>query len=518
MGEMIAGLVALFFTIWVFTGILRIAGLWVPDFFKGHGSPLLSIPFAACKFVFSLAGKLFKLLWRSRAKLGGDARFMKARERAKLLSKRNKGFVLDGLGKERLSHQDSFRNVAVVASTGAGKTAGFILPNVMNIDGASMVIADPSGGLFAKTSADLKRRGYEVRVINPSDLANSDFYNPLDRAKTHTEMAEIAHILVRTGSGGSSGDKFWTDGAEEIVSTLIRVLKNYPDPACHNLANLQYLLNSFGDGKGLNGFVADFADHATYHVFKGFVSQSSNTMQGHLSTAKTALRMLSDPDVAMLTSRQTFEFSDLRKKKTALFLVFPQNRISYYAFLMNLLYTQLFHFCLDDKELGSDSLPIYFLLDEFGHATVPDFPAIVTTTRQRKVGISIVLQSISQLEERYGKAGAQTILSGGIGSRLFFSGMDIGTAEMLEKTLGTRRHEVRDSEDRLYLRDDSLLSATGLRTMPDNQVLYLFANKPPAILNVTPYYDQPELVRRTKKPPASVRGSSGQGIRYVDIT
>lgn len=516
MGELLSGLVALALTAWIFIGILRYAGFHVQDRL-GSGFGLLAWPLRFLWFVLKHSWTAVKWLWKTQEKTGVDARFMQRRERRKLLASRHKGFVLDGAGKERLSAEDSCRNVAVVATTGAGKTAGFILPNVMRIDGASMVIADPSGALFAKTSADLVRRGYDVRVINPSDPSNSDLYNPLDRARTHTEMAEIAHILVRTGSGGGTGDRFWTDGAEEIVSALIRTLKNHPDRSCHNLANLHYLLNSFGDGSGLHDFVADFADEATFHVYKGFVSQSQNTMQGHLSTAKTALRMLSDPDVARLTSKQTFDFSSLRERKTALFLVFPQNRVSYYAFLMNLLYTQLFHFCLDDKSMGPDSLPIYFLLDEFGHATVPDFPAIVTTTRQRKVGISIVLQSVSQLEERYGKAGAQTILSGGIGSRLFFSGMDIGTAEVLEKTLGTRRHEIRDSEDKLYLRDDSLLSATGLRTMPDDQVLYLFANKPPAMLTVKPYYLQPDLVRRTKRPPITVRSQAEERIRYVDI-
>lgn len=520
MGEVVASLLALALTVWVFAAILRSVGLWLPDLVKGNGNKSGAHPvgsFAA--FLFAPLAFVAKALWNLAVGAPGEgARFMGFFERSSLFSGSNRGFVMDGKDK-RLSENDSFRNVAVVATTGAGKTAGFILPNVMRIDGASMVIADPSGALFAKTSGDLEARGYSVRVINPADPGASDLYNPIERARTHTEVAEVAHILVRTANAGAKqgGDSFWTDGAEEILRTLIRVLKRYPDPACHNLANVHYLLNSFGDGSGLNGFVADHADDETYHVFKGFVSQSANTMQGHLSTAKTALKALADPDVAKITSRQTFDFAELRDRKTALFLVFPQNRVSYYSFLMNLLYTQLFHFCLDDSALAPDGLPIYFLLDEFGHATVPDFDAIVTTTRQRRIGIAVVLQAISQLETRYGRAAAETILSGGVASRLFFSGMDIGTAQMLERTVGTRRREVRDSEERLHLKDDSLMTAAALRTMPDNQVLYLFANKAPALLKVTPYYEQPDLVRRTKRPPAKVRGYPGGKLRYVDV-
>lgn len=517
MERFFATLFAILFVLWIFAVILRAFGLpWIFDVFAKPanlaGKGLVLLPWGSVLlFPFKLA---YRLVFGDG--VGGDARFMSRFERKRLLSGRKSGFVMDGKGGERLSENDSCRNVAVVAVTGAGKTAGFIIPNVMNLDNGSMVIADPSGGIFAKTSGDLEARGYKVRVINPADPFRSDFYNPLHRARTHTEMSEVAHILIRAGAGGSSGDRFWTDGAEEIVGILIRAVKRHPDASLHNLANVHRLLTSFGDGSGIDSFMTRYADEETFRLFKSFVSQSPNTLQGHLSTAKTALKMLSDPDIARVTSAQTFDFAELRERKTALFLIFPQNRVSYYAFMMNLLYTQLFHFCLDDGELSPSSLPIYFLLDEFGHATVPDFPAIVTTTRQRRIAIAIVLQSISQLEDRYGKAGAQTVLSGGIASRLFFSGMDIGTAEMLERTLGSKRREVRDSEDRLYLRDDSLLSAHALRTMPDDRVLYLFANKRPALLKITPYYEQSGLVKRTKRPPAEIAPSRSGPVRYVD--
>lgn len=518
MAEFVSSLVALALTVWVFAAILRAFGLWFPDGARSgpkRGLPPLS---GIAGFLFAPFAAVLKWTWKRAFAPGRGARFMGFFERSSLLSASNKGFVLDGK-ERRLSPNDSFRNVAVVATTGAGKTAAFIIPNILRIDDASMVITDPSGSLFERTSGDLKARGYRILAVNPANPSASDSYNPLQRARTHTEIAEIAHVLVKTANpGGAKGaDSFWTDGAEEIIRTLIRALKRYPDERCHNLANLHYLLNGFGDGSGLNTFIGDHADDETCHAFRGFVSQSTNTMQGHLSTAKTALKMLADPGVARLTASQSFEFSELREKKTALFLIFPQNRVSYYSFVMNLLYTQLFHFCLDDGALGPSSLPIYFLLDEFGHATVPEFDAIVTTTRQRRIGIAIVLQAISQLEARYGRSAADTILNGGVASRMFFSGMDVGTAQMLEKTIGTRRREVRDSEDRLYLKDDSLMTASDLRTMPDDNVLFLFANKPPALLEVSPYFDQPDLVRRTKTPPVRLGGSAEERVRYVDL-
>jgi type IV secretion system protein VirD4 len=441
--------------------------------------------------------------WRQRHIREENAgRFLGNRELSELLSPKHMGLVLDG-ARARLSDEDSFRNLAVIATTGAGKTSSFILPNLLSLDGRSIVATDPSGTLYERASGDLVRRGYKVHRLDPTDLASSIGFNPLSRARTFPEMQEIAHILIRTPSQGAKVDPFWIAGAEEIVSILIKCLKNHVDADRYaNLANAQYLLNSFGDGGALIPFVAANApDDQTYHGFKGFISQNEKTVQGMVSQAKSAMMMLSDPDIARLTARSTFDFESLRHEKTALFLVFPQNRVSYYSLLANLFYTQLFHFCLDDRIDARGTLPIYFLLDEFGHLTIPDFPAIITTTRARRISLSIVLQSVSQLEERYGKQGAHTILNGGVASRLFFSGMDIDTAQMLARTIGETHRDRVDALGNIRTEREALMTPAALRAMPDNQVLYLFANKRPTLLTVTPYYELGSLARRTRAAP-----------------
>jgi type IV secretion system protein VirD4 len=442
--------------------------------------------------------------WRHRElRAENSGRLLDVKELQTLFTPRNKGLVLDGKNL-RLSEDASFRNMAIMATTGAGKTASFILPNLLMQEHGSIVATDPSGSLYARTSGDLVRRGYKVYQLNPTDLAASIGFNPLSLARSVPEMQEVAHILVHTSmQGATKADPFWIQGAEEIIGILIKCLKCHPEAGRFaNLANLLYLLQGFGDGQALTPFVAANApDDATYHAFKGFISQADKTLQGHLSQAKAALSMLADSDIARLTARNSFDFSTLRNEKTALFLIWPQNRTEYYALLANLFYTQLFHYCLDDREYRPSGLPIYFLLDEAGHLTIPNFPSIITTTRQRKISISMVLQSESQLEERYGKQGAHTILHGGMASRLYFSGMDIDTATQLTKTIGEVRVERFDAFGNMRVEREALMTPPALRAMPDNQVLYLYANKRPALLTVTPYYERRDLVRRTETPP-----------------
>lgn len=448
------------------------------------------------------AGHALYSWWRHRQlRAENSGRLLDPKEIRELLSPRNKGLLLDGKNL-RLSEDASFRNLAIMATTGAGKTASFILPNLLMQDHGSIVATDPSGSLYARTSGDLVRRGYKVYQLNPLDLASSIGFNPLSQAQTFPEMQEVAHILVQTANNGAKSDPFWIQGAQEIIGILIKCLKNHPEAERFaNMANLLYLLQGFGDGAGLLPFVASCApDDATYHAFKGFTSQADKTLQGHLSQAKASMSMLADGDIARLTAKSTFDFDVLRCEKTALFLVFPQNRVGYYALLANLFYTQLFHYCLDDRAYRPSSLPIYFLLDEFGHLTIPNFPAIITTTRQRKISLSMVLQSESQLEERYGKQGAHTILHGGVASRLYFSGMDIDTASNLARTIGDVHFERFDAMGNMRIEREALMTPSALRAMPDNQVLYLYANKRPALLSVTPFYSRRELKRRTETP------------------
>ena len=124
---------------------------------------------------------------------------------------------------------------------------------------------------------------------------------------------------------------------------------------------------------------------------------------------------------------------------------------------------------------------------------------------------------MSQLEERYGRAGANTILQGGIASKIYFGGVDVQTAEMLSRTVGTTRQEIRDSESRLHLHHEPLLSASALRTLPDNQALYLFANKAPTILQMLPYFKSRRMRKRTELPAVVLPAQPVADVAFVPL-
>jgi len=422
--------------------------------------------------------------------LFGSSQFLSAWEKRKILNKKNKGLVVDGFN--RLSEELSFRHLMLVAPTGAGKTSTYIIPNLLSLNSeCSAVVTDPSGEIFEKTSGYLSKKGFSIKVINVKNIQKTLRFNPLHRANSHTEIKKISEILISTAfSSGGGEQKFWNDGAKNIINILIRCLKNC-DKSFQNLHNLRHLLNSFGSkGSKINDFIAKLTinDQANFNEYKGFISNDEKVMQGMIATAKTALDKFSDPELCYLTADESLHFESLRNEKTIIYFIIPEHEIKYYGFFLSLLYSQIFDFCMKLPNSEKPYLPIYFLLDEFGNMScLPNFSNLITTLRKRNCSCSLVLQDIEQLNNIYGKSEASTIINGGCGSKIFLPGLSLNTCEEVEKILGKKtvfyseggNHSIGSDADKVRdLRTGrSLLTSDEIRTMKDNRAIFIHGNE-----------------------------------------
>ena len=91
--------------------------------------------------------------------------------------------VLDKKGQLQVNFMAG-AHALVIGATGSGKTTTFINPMIQLIGatncGSSMIINDPKGELFDLHSGFLKRRGYDVQVLDLRDTYSSSRWNPLD--------------------------------------------------------------------------------------------------------------------------------------------------------------------------------------------------------------------------------------------------------------------------------------------------------------------------------------------------
>ena len=250
---------------------------------------------------------------------------------------------------------------------------------------------------------------------------------------------------------------------------------------------MKHLLNSFeSKKKQLAEFIKKYSNDTNYSEWEGFIGGNKNTVKSFLSTASTALKMLGNKDIAKLTTSNDINFDELRNTKTIVYLQIPQQELETYSFLLNLFYSRFFNSCFQSNQ--ENALPVYCLIDEAGHTAIPNLATIITTIRKYNVSISLVLQSLSQLETSYGKNQADTILNGGIDSQIYFTGLDLETCQRLEKILGTVTTEEIDKNGVKQEKTKPLMDSQTIMRMHQNRAIYLFKNHKPILLNLKPYF------------------------------
>ncbi len=446
-----------------------------------------------------------------------SARFMGWFEKWLLFKRGDRGFLVDGYNK-RLTEQLSFKSVLAVAGMGQGKSSVMVMPNLYTLDNCSIVVSDTSGEIYTQTSGYLAEKGFDILVLNLTDTSVGVTYNPLEGADGFTEVAQVANLIVRS-SLQAADDQFWSAGAERLIRILITCLRNRGVAEHRNLANVHHLLNNFDshlpDGGRIDSFIAESTgdDPLTFNDYRGFLAGNERTMLSFISSATTALSALGNPEIAGLTQTSSFDFGSLRQRKTVLYIVAREAELRFYSFLLNLFYTQLFETLLSN--IDSNKLPVYLLLDEFGHLTIPNFDIYATTARKHNVALFALTQSLGQLDSRYGPNGTRTIMDS-FGTSIYLPGTGLDTAKALERRLGKVQKPLEQGDQIIY-REENLLNESEIIQMADNEALIIHTNRRPIRLRTKPYYRQKSMVRKSKIPPHPLQKGDRKPVSLVSL-
>lgn len=113
---------------------------------------------------------------------------------------------------------------------------------------------------------------------------------------------------------------------------------------------------------------------------------------------------------------------------------------------------------------GKLPTPVHFIFDEFANiGTIPQIEETIAVTRSRNIGITIILQSMSQLESKYDKK-AQTIVDC-CDSTLFLGGKSNSTNKEIAEMIGKQNLSEQEEEciDESAEAGDGLLIAGNAR-------------------------------------------------------
>lgn len=290
-----------------------------------------------------------------------------------------------------------------------------------------MLISDVKGELYLYTAEKLKELGYDVIAIDYINFLKSNKYNYLDIIINAVEddnipLAEsltddMVNILVEKND---KTEPIWLNGERSVIKTAIMavVLENKGRREYQTLANAYYFvaemfkpdrfgrmpIDEYMDSKEANNPIKKF--------FAVAGTAPSKTRGSFVAAALSTLQMFINEYVASNTQKSDFNLRDFATKKTAIYILLPDDRETYHklgSLLVQQLYTSLVE--ASRKDGGELRIRMNFILDEFANFTKIDtFQSMLTVSRSRNIRFIICLQSFAQIEERYGKEGAQNIL------------------------------------------------------------------------------------------------------------
>ncbi len=462
----------------------------------------------------------------TKSRLHGSAAYMGFWEKLFFLWPKHTGFIVGRTRwgwRQQLSQQESEKNLLLVAPTGMFKTTSFIIENILCCTG-SVVATDPSGEIYSKTSGAMKRRGYDILIFNPTDLERSVHINFLQAfPQDHQSIKQIATILAKHNS--SKNDHFWVTQATGIIYIVISALVSQQNNRYVNLANVRWVLNHFGvQDKAVGQLMKTHLSQTLFAEYQAFLKQDSRVLMNTLSTARAALDLWSDPQIADLTSDNTIDLNAFRKRKTILYLIVPEHRVSYFSLILNLTFSALFQACIENAETrwgpeNRKGKSVYFFMDEFTNACgeIQHFANIVTVSRKRRMPIAMIIQDLAQLSATYGHETAQTIYGGGCGNKLFYGGLDIKACRRIEETIGTKTQiSIEQGGERKVA--VPLLRSASLRQLFEDEYLLINTNNPPIKGKKQPHFKNKKLRRLTQRAPFPFMNSkSPTQTDYLDM-
>lgn len=331
--------------------------------------------------------------------------------------------------------------------SGAGKSACYIKPNILQLLG-SYVITDPKGELYRETSGFLKANGYKVRVLNLVNPDYSDRYNPLAHIIDHTSIDIIAHtIVVGATKGQPANDPFWDNTAKMLLKACIYYVISVLPVEEQNLSSCLSIIRAGGSDDTLFDklFIDELKpEHPGRIQYENFKTAADKTMQSIIISTISKVETFDTPSMQRITTSNNFDFDELGNQNTAIFVI-TSAADSTYDFISTIFFSQMLQklYAQADSRGGTLANQVYFLLDEFANiGQIPDFNKKLSTTRSLGISISIVVQSLDQLEALY-KDNYENII-GNCDTKVFLGSSSLKTCEYFQKSMGQTTIKVRN--------------------------------------------------------------------------
>lgn len=421
-----------------------------------------------------------------------------------------------------LLFHDGPQHVLMFAPTRSGKGASVVIPTLLTWLG-STVVYDMKGSNYEATAGHRSRYSHCLR-FNPTQL-DSVGHNPLLGVRAYPydvrDAQEIGGILVSPDESDNRYNHWKATGASFLVAAILHVLYVGEDKSLRGVLRLLSApAKSFEETLNIMIETRHFDSGPHPAVAGGAMlmkSREEGERSGILSTAVSFLEIFRDPIVAENTARHDFTIADLTccDRPTSLYLVVPPNDRLRSKPIMRLLYTTIFNRQMEDLHYVPTSSgqkirkhALLDLRDEFvSPGAFSGFSNQLATCAEYRIKCLLIVQSISQLEEHYGKSNS---IVDNCHTAITYGASSNTSAKVISESLGvqtlSRRQESRSRKsgqlmggstsvtDQQYGRP--LLFPTEAKTLPFHDALVMMTGVSPARCKKVTWWKHPGLMER----------------------
>lgn len=345
-------------------------------------------------------------------------------------------------------------NTFIFGGMGSGKSYYLVIPNLLQAN-TSFVVTDPSGELAERTGWFLKHvMGYQVRVVDVENIENSSYYNFFKYIRNEDDIITIADIIFDATSDGkksSTQDPMWENMAKDRLIAYIALLWQRGNDSEKNMDTVLWMREQDKIVTDKDGNLTETTISALFKdeemrmpgnmassKYVSSVDGEAETIMGVNSTLNGRLGRFLIPSVRRMMSHDELELDKIGDRKTALFLVIPEEKKSF-NFIVSMIYAQIFDTLFSEaKKSNSKKLkvPVQFWLDEAANVVLPkNFTEVYTTGRKHGVMFNVIMQDYAQAEKTFPNKKEKTII-GTSTSFVYMGGSGNYTEEEISRWIG----------------------------------------------------------------------------------
>lgn len=326
-----------------------------------------------------------------------------------------------------------------------------------------------------------------------NNLSNLEILDKIKEMQNNSSnhQAEANHLVISLANliftEKESKDPFWINSSKQLFIGLVGIfLEDYKkgliDENKINISSIKKFQNSSLIKENQMYLQRNLNTRSYGNLSKDYLtsilSSAENTYKSVTAVFGEKMSIFDDLNVENVTSISEFNFTDVGRKPTALYIIVPDEDKSYYqlvTIILGMLIKDLSKFANMPENNGMLPVKVEWILEEFANMPpINDIHVSVSVARSRGMRYIFFIQSFAQLDQIYGKEIASIIIDNS--ALCYLKTNSVECAQIIEKKLGRATittNSLSTSTDPFKVGGNQTTSLLGRELLTANEIISL---------------------------------------------